>query len=430
MKPESSSVHIMPHAPRAVRRLWGLLAVVPLAGLALLGGGRESVASQPELLPPPSFDVPADTLTLSVPIKAGTSFGELMTRHDAPTSSVRDAALDLYDLAMIRPDRELHLTWADGSRAPSGVRYRIDEDRTVVVTQLAEGEWSAQLEEVEYTGHTQGYALTIETSLWSAGLDAGLRPDDLVTLARIFEYEVDFNSELKAGASMELVTETLSAPGRRNRLGAIHAVRLRNGDKVHEAVRFEVDGKESWYHPDGKGMQRPFLRSPLEFNARVTSSFNPNRFHPVLKKRRPHNGTDFGAPSGTPVRTVASGTVVYAGRNGGYGNHVKVRHEGGYETSYSHLTKIYVRQGQKISQGTRVGTVGSTGLATGPHLHYEMKKNGRFIDAMKTSLPVSAPLPKSEMGAFQAQVAQWMPQLGQQQPEVLAQAEGEADGLQ
>ena len=137
------------------------------------------------------------------------------------------------------------------------------------------------------------------------------------------------------------------------------------------------------------------MRSPLAYS-RVTSGFNPKRFHPILKKPRPHNGTDFGAPVGTPIRSAADGKVTYAGRNGGHGKFVKIKHNYGYETSYSHLSKILVRVGSRVKQGTIIGKVGSTGMSTGPHLHYQMWKNGRFVDAMKEKPPKTQKIPKKE----------------------------------
>ena len=142
------------------------------------------------------------------------------------------------------------------------------------------------------------------------------------------------------------------------------------------------------------------------------------RFHPVLKKRRPHYGVDFGAPTGTSVRAVADGRVTVAGRNGGHGNYVKLDHEGPYHTSYSHLSKILVKKGQRVQQGQLVGKVGATGLATGPHLHYQMWKNGSYVDPMKIDLPNSAPLPSSQRAAFKKTANRWIPMLpGELTPE-------------
>lgn len=360
---------------------------------------------------PEDPSVEADTFRMQIPIKPGLSFGLIMQEWGLPTNQILRAAAPLYDLATIRPDRALSLEFGDGEAKAVAVRYQMDPDNTVVVRRQGDV-WEATMESVAYESSLAGSRLVIENSLWQAGMDAGFRAEDLVTLSQIFEYELDFNTELRKGATFEVVAEVLSAEGRRDRLGDVHAVRLSNGGKVLEAVRYVVEEKESWYHPDGTGMQRPFLRSPLEFSARVTSSFNPNRFHPVLKRRRPHNGTDFGAPTGTPVRSVASGVVEYAGVSGGHGNFVKIRHDGGIQTSYSHLSRIHVKRGQRVNQGQRIGRVGSTGMSTGPHLHYQMWKNGKFVDAMKVVLPASPPLEKAELGAFREEVQKWLPLLG------------------
>ena len=177
-------------------------------------------------------------------------------------------------------------------------------------------------------------------------------------------------------------------------------VEFTNEGEVFTAIRYKNEHDVTMYY-DEEGISRKgaFLRSPLAYS-RVTSGFNPKRFHPVLKVRRPHNGTDFGAPRGTPVRAVASGKVTYAGSNGGHGKFIKIKHAQGYETSYSHLSKILVRRGAKIDQGKVIGKVGSTGLSTGDHLHYQMWKNGRFVDAMKVKLPKDQKLSATEKKEF------------------------------
>jgi murein DD-endopeptidase MepM/ murein hydrolase activator NlpD len=203
------------------------------------------------------------------------------------------------------------------------------------------------------------------------------------------------------------VTEELSADGDFKKLGAIQAVRLTNptgGGKTKEyvAIRYQTkDGTVGYYAPDGKARKKAFLRSPLEFS-RVTSGFSKSRYHPVLKKSRAHNGVDLGAPTGTPVRAVADGVVEFAGKAGGHGNHVKLAHDGPYETGYSHLSKILVHQGAHVHQGQIVGLVGMTGLATGPHLHYEFFVHGKYVNPMTVDLPLTEELKPDELPAFYA----------------------------
>jgi murein DD-endopeptidase MepM/ murein hydrolase activator NlpD len=375
----------------------------------------DAAATAPSASPPTTL--PPDTLVLGLDLPAGSSFGGLVERWGLDANAVRAAALPHHDLALLVPSHELSVELADGEAAPVAVRYAVDEDRLLWVRRAGET-WSAGLEKVDYAVAEKEIVLDIRSSLWEAGTTAGLRPTDLARLAKIFEYELDFNTEIAAGAKLGLVGEVLSAEGHTDRLGTIHALRFVNGGKTHEMVRWvDTDGKETFFHPDGTSSIRAFLRSPLEFS-RVTSGFNPRRYHPILKISRPHNGTDFGAPTGTPVRNVADGVVEFAGRSGGHGNFVKIRHEGGvYETSYSHLSAIAVRTGQKVRQGQLIGRVGSTGLATGPHLHFQMWKNGRYVDAMHQDMPRVRELPAHEKPAFDALVQQWLAKVPVPAPE-------------
>lgn len=368
-------------------------------------------------LPTPAAPAPApvalpDQVAQPVRIRRGATFGGLAASYGLPAETLRQVASEFYDLAKIRSDRELLVHYVDGDAVPVGLSYAIDEDTSLDLSRVGEN-WSATLHRVEYASAPGSRRFSIQRSLWQDGLDAGLRPSDLVRLANIFEYELDFNTELRPDASFALIAEVLTAPGDRSKLGELHAVRLVNGDRSWEVYRYELDdGTQAWFRADGTSMKKPFLRSPLEFS-RVTSGFNPKRYHPILKRRRPHNGTDFGAPTGTPVRAVAEGKVVRAGWAGGHGRFVKIQHDGGFSTSYSHLSKISVTSGVRVRQGQVVGAVGSSGLATGPHLHYQMWHHGRFIDPMKAKLPNQTPLPEAERDRFDEVVAAWAPELAE-----------------
>ncbi len=360
--------------------------------------------------------LPIDRLSIPLQIRSGSSFGEIMEPWSVSANVLRDAALSVYDLATIHPGSELSLEFEDADPMPVGLRYRVDEDHTLVMIRASDA-WTASMEEVTYVARETTMTLTVTSSLWQAGMDAGLRATDLDVLAKIFEYEVDFNTEIQPSAQLGLVGDVLTSEGHKDKLGTLRAVRFINGKDVYEMVRFvKPDGKEGWYHSDGTAAKRPFLRSPIEFS-RVTSGFNTHRYHPILKITRPHNGTDFGAPIGTPVRAVADGVVDFAGPSGGHGNFVKLRHESGYDTSYSHMSAILVRRGSTVRQGQIIGRVGMTGLATGPHMHYQMWKNGRFVDAMKEVMPNVEPLDSALMSAFKAEVDAWLPKVPVARPE-------------
>jgi murein DD-endopeptidase MepM/ murein hydrolase activator NlpD len=411
-------------------------ALLALSGFFVAEGAQQMAArrvvtvawNRPASPPPPAGVATPDVWVSPVRIERGATFGTLMQGYGLPADAIRRAAMAWHDLADVRPDRELALTWRDGESAPIGLRYALDEDRAVVVQREGEG-WTAHLDQVAWTGHTGTIQFSIGRSLWEDGLEAGLRPADLARLAKIFEYDLDFNTELRDGAAFSLVGEKLTAPGQRPRMGDLHAVRLHNGDKAWTAIRHvDGEGREVWYQPDGTSLRKPFLRSPIEYS-RVTSNFGTRR-HPILGTTRHHNGTDLGAPTGTPVRAVAEAKVVHAGWNGGHGNFVKLEHEGGYATSYSHLSKVDVKKGQRVRQGTLIGKVGSTGFSTGPHLHWQMWKSGKFVDPMKVALPVQAPIPDSERAAFEEFKARVLPLLDQADPPVApAWAQGFADPL-
>ena len=352
-----------------------------------------------------------DQYQVAVPIKRGATIGGILMELDLPVGAVIEAAKPI-DLTKIRPDRELAVIYQDGEIRPIMLSYVIDEHTTLLLERSNKA-WTSRVETVVYTPKESTVHFQINRSLWQDGLEANLRSSDLVRLANIFEYEMDFNSELRAGAEISLVADVLVPPpelDRKPKLGNLHAIKIVNDGKEHIAVRYVIDDKEGWYHPDGTGMKRPFLRSPLEFS-RVTSSFNPKRYHPILKRTRPHNGTDFGAPTGTPVRAVADGLVKMARKNGGHGNFVKLSHTGTYATSYSHLSRIKVREGQRIKQGQIIGLVGSTGQSTGPHLHFQMWKSGKYVDAMRVRLPKSNPLPAQQRDEFKDIAKAWLAKL-------------------
>lgn len=226
---------------------------------------------------------------------------------------------------------------------------------------------------------------TIQSSLYAAADDARL-PDGVTNqLAEIFGTDIDFRRELRKGDAFSVLYDALLADGEPvtwgNVSGRVLAARFINKDKVHDAVWFQEPGRKgAYYDLTGRSKVRAFLSSPLAFS-RVTSGF-AMRFHPILQTWRAHLGVDFGAPTGTPVRTVGEGVVSFAGWQNGYGNVVQVQHSGDRTTVYAHLSRIDVRRGQQVEQGARIGAVGATGWATGPHLHFEFKVGGRQVDPM------------------------------------------------
>lgn len=363
-------------------------------------------------------------------IASGDTLGAILPRYAVPLQPIQQATSELYDLSRIRIGRTLSFRIEPGEDVPAELQYPLDEDRTLVV--LRDGEsWNAHIDEVQYTIREGERSLTVESSLWNAAIDGGLRPGDIASMARVLESDLDFNTEIRAGASARMIVEELyNEQSEFVRLGAPLVLIFNNADKEYVAIRFTNDeGEEHYYDADGISRKKAFLRSPLEFS-RVTSGFNPRRFHPVLKTTRPHNGTDFGAPTGTPVRAVADARVTRAGRAGGHGNFVKLDHPGPYDSSYSHLSRIAVSVGEHVQQGQIIGYVGATGMATGPHLHYQFWVNGRYVDPMTVDLPRGEQLSDSEMVRFRDVRDARLAQLQRQETPELPPAENnEADML-
>ncbi|MDP1901406.1 MAG: peptidoglycan DD-metalloendopeptidase family protein [Rubrivivax sp.] len=249
-----------------------------------------------------------------------------------------------------------------------------------------DGQWLARLETAELGAQVRLASGSIRSSLFAATDESGI-PDAVATqIAEIFATDIDFHRELRKGDTFSIVYESLTTDGEpvawNEGAGRVLAAEFINAGKAHRAVWFTpADGRGGYFDIDGRSKRRAFLASPMEFS-RVTSGF-AMRMHPVLQNWRQHNGVDYGAPTGTPVRSVGDGVVEFAGRQNGYGNVVQLRHGSERSTLYGHLSRIDVRKGQRVEQGQRIGAVGMTGLATGPHLHFEFRVGGRQQDPLR-----------------------------------------------
>jgi murein DD-endopeptidase MepM/ murein hydrolase activator NlpD len=244
------------------------------------------------------------------------------------------------------------------------------------------------------------------TSLFAAMDVAGEKPDLSIQLADIFGGDIDFNSELQPGDSFRLSFEKVYREGQFSGYGDVLAAEFENDGRTLIAIRYTVPGgKPAYYDAKGRALKRFFLRSPLKFEAPVSSRFSTRRLHPVLRIVRPHLGVDYRAPSGSSVVAVANGTVVAAGWSGQSGRMVHLRHPGGYESYYLHLSSIAVSRGQHVGQGQLIGRVGTSGLSTGPHLDYRVRKSGKFVNPLLVhrSLPEGDPIPAAHLPQFQVE---------------------------
>ena len=297
------------------------------------------------------------------------------------------------------------------------IDYKIDSDRMLHIVRNLNG-FSAEVERIASRMEVDTVSGRLQDSLFRAVEDAGESPEVALRLAQIFGYDLDFYTDARKGDIFRVVIEKKKYEnGETAGYGKILAAEYDNGGKKYRALLFHDDqGHAAYYGADGKSLQKAFLRSPLKFAAPVTSHFSTARFHPILKVYRPHLGTDYGAPIGTPVQTIGSGRVEFAGPKGGDGNMVKIAHSQGYETMYLHLSKVFVRQGDHVEIGKTIGLVGMTGLATGPHLDFRISQKGQFLNFEKLGLPTSEPVSKKDWGEFAALRAKWLPALESADP--------------
>ena len=284
------------------------------------------------------------------------------------------------------------------------VRWPSDDDssfKRLVIERGPTGALVSRIEVAPYVATARLASGNIQTSLFAATDEARIPDAVAVQVAEIFSSDIDFRRSLRKGDRFNVVYESLEADGETLRTGRVLSAEFVNAGKAFQAMWFQQPGvdasgaanKGGYYNLDGQSLRRAYLSSPVEFS-RISSGFSM-RFHPILQKWRAHLGTDFAATTGTPARTVGDGVVEFSGVQNGYGNVVFIKHRNGHETVYAHLSKLMVQRGQNVSQGQTIGLVGSTGWATGPHLHFEFRVNGTQQDPMtiarqSETIPVAA----------------------------------------
>ncbi|MCB9798180.1 peptidoglycan DD-metalloendopeptidase family protein [Candidatus Nomurabacteria bacterium] len=255
---------------------------------------------------------------------------------------------------------------------------------------------------IEYDVTIKAVSAHIESSMFVAGQQAGLTDETILEMAEVLAWNIDFATQVQEGDSFAVVYEDRLRGGQQARPGRILAASFTNMGNKHMVFYFDDGENAGYYDEDGNSTIRQFLRAPLKYS-RITSGFTYARFHPVTKQTTPHRAIDYAAPIGTPVMATADGTVVYAGYNGGYGNFVKVRHNGIYQTHYAHLSRYGtgIKYGVHVKQGQIIGYVGSTGFSTGPHLHYEIQKNGTLVNPLEIELPPGDPIKEQYREEFE-----------------------------
>ncbi len=297
------------------------------------------------------------------------------------------------------------------------LRYAVDRLTTLEISRQADGRF--QVAEVKKTieARQQFATAKIRSSFWAAGLNAGLSEAQIMLLAGIFGWDIDFALDIRAGDSFSVIFNAEYVDGEYLGRGQILAAQFSNQGQVYQAIR-HTDG--NYYKPDGESMRQAFLRAPVSFQY-VSSNFNPRRLHPVLGTVRAHNGTDYVAPVGTPIMAAGDGRVTHSAYNNVNGHYVFIQHANNIVTKYLHLSKRDVKSGDRVRQGQTIGRLGATGRVTGAHLHYEFLQNGVHRNPRTVKLPQATPLGGAERQAFLQQANLVLAQLQSQQQAYLAQ---------
>jgi murein DD-endopeptidase MepM/ murein hydrolase activator NlpD len=345
---------------------------------------------------------PVESRAISGNIRKGETLFDIFRKYHLDVGELfklREASADVHRLRDLYPDRPYKIVLDRNDKIASFV-YWIDDDTILNISSTDSG-YSAEKIPVKYEKRIEHIGGIIKDNLVSS---MGEERGDLMLalqLSDIFAWDIDFTTDLRNNDVFKIVVEGLYLNGKFKKYGDILSAEFINNGVVYHAYRFENNGKADYYNDMGQSLRRTFLKAPLSFR-RISSAFTSSRFHPILKIYRPHHGLDYAAPTGTPVSVSGDGTVIFAGRKGGYGNLVIVRHRNNYKTYYGHLSRIRkgIGRGAKVAQGQLIGYVGATGIATGPHLHYEMRINDKAVNPLSVKIPHGKAIPLSVMAEF------------------------------
>ena len=449
----------VPHVPPWVSRLMRRVAPVAasLSAALLLWHAAHDTPEGPDMAPAPVIyqhpvpDAAPLILPSATPAKppgavhaqqagvAVSTIAVIVGRNDTLDRIFKRMALDKGDLAAIRnlpgvqesidflkPGESITLSHTDGE--VTELTRKVSDTATLKVVRQ-DGGFAAHMIHDPTETHLRTATATIDSSLFQAAESAGMADGTTLRLANIFAWDIDFVLDLRDGDHFTAVYEEIYQNGRKLRDGEILAAEFVNDGNTYRAVRYMEDGGQfGYYTPQGQSMRKTFLRTPVDFT-RISSAFNPHRLHPLLNRIRGHMGTDYAAPAGTPVHAAGDGRVAFEGRRGGFGNAVMLTHSTSVSTLYGHLSRFAsnLKLGAHVQQGDVIGYVGMTGLATGPHLHYEYLVNGVHKDPQTVQIPTAQPLHAMDMRQFHDQT---IPLLGKLDPPVAVGSSGAANLVQ
>ncbi|MCG3117391.1 MAG: peptidoglycan DD-metalloendopeptidase family protein [Candidatus Manganitrophus sp. SA1] len=324
---------------------------------------------------------------------------------DAEIFDIMKAAKKVYDLRKIIPGQKIIVFLEEAPQAVGKMLYQIDPFRSLKVERSENG-FNVVEEKTPLERDLVSHNGVISDTLYESARRSGVPAEVILDLSDIFAWDVDFSTEIQSGGHFRVVYEVFKNQEQILRTGRVLAAELMNEGETYRAYHFSNDGgKGDYYDENGRSLKKAFLKSPLRYRY-ISSGFTTKRFHPVLKVNRPHLGVDYAAPRGTPVMAASDGTVKFVGWNGGHGKTVIIQHRNGYSTLYGHLSSYGegIRKGKKVAQGEMIGRVGSTGLSTGPHLHYTLMRHGNPINPKNADVVRGEPLPKTWEAPFKENV--------------------------
>jgi len=359
-----------------------------------------------------------------ITIESGSTFGVLMANHGLSASlsnELYNVALTEYDLAKVREGREIILTYDLASNELKSLLYQIDNDnelfvyREIIKNEHGEfvlGTWQAENRAIAYEVLVATKEAEIESSLYQSALDAGIDERAVIELANAFQWTLDFSMDTQVGDSFKFIYEERYLNGEFVMPGKILAAKYVNVGKEYQLFYFEENEDNiGYFDEEGNSVQRMFLKAPVEFRY-ISSGFTTGmRYVEAFNVSTGHRAVDYAASAGTPIRAVGDGTITKASWNGSYGNFISIRHNGTYSTNYAHLSRYAVKNGQKVKQGDVIGYVGSTGFSTGPHLHYEMVKNGVKVNPLAEVLPPGKAILAENKDRFNEEIKGWKDKL-------------------
>jgi len=420
----------IPRRFNAITARVGPVAAAASAALILWHAARDKPAAElaapAPLIYPSAKDTPVaavrptgdDTAPASQQAGVASTIEVIVARNDTMDAIFRRMALDKSDLAAIRnlpgirqsvdflkPGDAIKVTHNQAGEIKQLSR-QVSETQTLEVVREDSG-FAAKMIENPVQTRVRTASATIDTSLFQAAESSDISDIVALKLANVFAYDIDFVLDIRAGDRFTIAYEQIYQDGKYLRDGEVLAAEFVNDGRTYRAVRFSPDGGSSGYYtPDGKPLRKAFLRAPVDFT-RVSSVFATNRMHPILNRIRGHMGTDYAAPTGTPVHAAGEGRVSFEGVRGGYGNAIVLLHSGSISTLYGHMSRFAknVHMGSHVNQGDVIGYVGMTGLATGPHLHYEYLKDGVHLNPQTVPLPGAEPLRAEDLAKFMSTAA-------------------------